>query len=453
MQNERTSLIEGVIWKNLLFFALPLFLGNVFQQLYNTADTLIVGRFLDKSALAAVSSSGSLIFTLVGFFSGISMGAGVVIARHFGAKDQEALEKAVHTDVAFGLIVGVGLTIVGVVCTPTILVWMGTPENVLPNSISYFRVYFLGAIFVVMYNILVGILQAVGDSRHPLYYLIASSLTNIVLDLVFVGGFGWGVWSAALATTISQGLSALLSFRRLVRCTGVYRLNVRRIRIDRRSLGDIIRMGVPSGLQNSITSIANVVVQTNINHFGDAAMAGCGSYFKVEGFGFLPITCFAMAMATFVGQNLGAQEYERAQKGVRFGLICSVSLAQVVGILIWIFAPQLIGLFSSDPEIIAFGVRQARTEAFFYGVLAISHCSAGILRGAGRATVPMFTMIGAWCVFRITYITVLMHFFPYIEVVFSAYPVTWIIASTILVVYLLRADWLHSFDRMDLRHG
>lgn len=451
MQKQTTSLTEGSIWKKLLLFALPILLGNIFQQLYNTADTLIVGRFLDKAALAAVSSSGSLIFTLIGFFSGISMGAGVVISRHFGAQDDEALEKAVHTDVAFGLIVGVLLTFVGVCCTPVILVWMGTPENVLPNSIAYFRVYFLGSLFVVLYNIFVGILQAVGDSRHPLYYLIISSITNIVLDLLFVGVLHWGVWSAAFATIISQALSALLCFIQLLRCKGAHRIVPRRIRIDRTSLNDILRMGLPSGLQNSITSIANVVVQSNINRFGDAAMAGCGSYFKIEGFGLLPITCFAMAISTFVGQNLGAREYERAKRGARFGMVCSIVLAEVIGLLIWLFAPQLIGMFSADEQIVSFGVRQAHMEALFYGILAIAHSSAGVLRGAGKATVPMFTMAGVWCLFRITYITVLIHFFPVIEIVFSAYPVTWTIVSAILLVYLLKADWIHSLDRLSSR--
>lgn len=453
MQNHRLSLTEGPIWKKLLLFALPIFLGNVFQQLYNTADTLIVGRFLDKSALAAVSSSGSLIFTLVGLFNGIAMGAGVIISKHYGADDAKSLEKAVHTDVAFGLVIGVVMTAVGVGFSPTILRWMGTPESVMPNSVAYFRMYFAGSIFVVMYNIAAGILQAVGDSRHPLYFLIFSSVTNIVLDLLFVGVLHWGVWSAAFATTISQGLSCVLSYRLLLHAVGPYRLQIKKIRIHRQSLFDIVRMGVPSGIQNSITSIANLVVQTNINRFGDAAMAGCGTYFKIEGIGFLPITCFTMAMATFVGQNLGAKKYDRAKQGAKFGMLCSVLLAEMMGVLIWIFAPQLIGMFSSDPEIVAFGVRQARLEALFYGVLAISHCSAGILRGAGKATVPMYTMTGVWCLFRVSYITVLMHFFPMIEVVFSAYPVTWTIASTILGVYLLKADWLHNFDRLDARRA
>lgn len=447
MQSNAMSLTEGVIWKKLLLFSLPIFLGNIFQQLYNTADTLIVGRFLDKTALAAVGSSGSLIFTLIGFFNGLSLGAGVLIARYFGAKDEHALSLAVHTDVTLGLLVGGLVTLLGVGCTPTILRWMGTPENVLPQSIAYFRFYFSGAIFIVLYNVLMGILQAVGDSRHPLYYLIISSLVNVLLDLLFVGALGLGVWSAALATTLSQGLSALLALRRLLRTTGMHRLSLARLRLHLPTLSAILKLGLPSGLQNSINSIANLVVQSNINRFGDAAMAGCGAYFKIEGFGFLPITCFAMGMATFVSQNLGARQYDRARQGVRFGMTCSVLLSQAVGVAIFLLAPRLIGVFSADPEIIAFGVRQARVECLFYCVLAFSHCASGVLRGAGKPSVPMYIIIGCWCVIRVIYITLCMHLWNTIDVVFSAYPFTWTIAAVLLALYLVKADWLHSFDK------
>lgn len=450
---EAQSLTEGVIWKKLLLFALPIFLGNLFQQLYNTVDALIVGHFMDKAALAAVTSSGSLIFLLVGFFNGIAMGAGVVISKCFGAKDYEKLRLVIHTNVAFGIVMGVALTILGVTCTPIILRWMGTPPNVLPNSIAYFRMYFCGAIFIVLYNNFVGILQAVGDSKHPLYYLIFSSAINVVLDLLFIGVFKWGVWSAAFATTIAQGVSTVMAFCRLIRTKGVYQLHIREIRIHKNSLRNIVGFGLPSGLQNSVISIANVVVQSNINAFGDAAMAGCGSYSKIEGFAFLPVTCFAMGLSTFVGQNLGARKYDRVNQGVRFGVLCSTLLAEVVGICVFTFAPQLIGLFSDTPEVIAFGVRQAKVISLFYFLLAFSHCIAGIMRGAGKATVPMTIMLAVWCVLRITYITIAVRLVPQIEVVFSAYPLTWSISSILFLIYFLKADWIHNFDRLDARHS
>lgn len=449
MQSGEGTLTEGVIWKKLLMFAFPILLGNIFQQLYNAVDALIVGHFMDNSALAAVTSSGSLIFMLVGFFNGIAIGAGVVIARFYGAKDHQGLKLAVHTDIAFGLVAGVILTILGVSFTPTILQWMGTPENVLPNSISYFRFYFLGAIFVVMYNICVGILQAVGDSKHPLYYLIVSSLLNVVLDLLFVGVFRWGVWSAAFATSLSQGVSVVLCLRRLMKYDTPYRLYLRQIRFHLPTLRNVIRFGLPSGVQNSIIAFANLIVQSNINRFGDAAMAGCGSYVKVEGFAFLPITCFAMALSTFVGQNLGAKQYDRVKKGVRFGVLCSVTLAELVGVAIFFFGNDLVALFRNDPDMVAYGARQARVEALAYFLLAFSHCIAGIMRGAGKATVPMFTMLISWCAIRIIYITVMIRQFNRIEVIFSAYPLTWFISSVIFLVYFLKADWLHNFDRLE----
>lgn len=441
------KLLNGSIWKGIVAFAIPLFLGNLFQQLYNTVDSLIVGNFLGSDALAAVSSSGSLIFLLVGFFNGIAVGAGVVISKYFGAQDYEGLKKAVHTDVAFGLAAGLLLTVIGMFLAPQILVLMGTPTSVLPNSIVYFRTYFAGSLAFVMYNIVMGILQAVGDSRHPLYYLIFSSVVNVILDLLFVGVFRWGVGAAALATAISQASSALLCFIRLVRTQEVYQVHIREIRFHPALLKQIINIGLPSGLQNSIISVANIVVQSNINKFGVMAVAGCGVYSKIEGFAFLPITCFAMSLTTFIGQNLGARQYDRAKRGAAFGIVCSVTLAELVGILVYFLIPYFASAFDSSREVVAFASRQAHTEALFYCFLAFSHCIAGIMRGAGKSTVPMFVMLFSWCIIRITYITVTVHYIPKIQVIFWAYPLTWSISSVIFLIYFLKADWLHSFER------
>ena len=365
MRSSGSSLTEGSIWTSMLLFALPVFLGNVFQQLYNTFDSWVVGNYLGDNALAAVSSSGSLIFMMIGFFNGVAMGAGVIIARCYGARDYDSMRRAIHTDVAFGLTAGILLTALGVAFTPTILRWMDTPEDVLPQSISYFRYYFCGAIFTVMYNIMVGILHAVGDSRHPLYYLIFSSFVNVVLDLLFVAVFRLGVGSAAIATTISQGVSALLCFRLLLTTKESYRVELKKIRYHWDSFKDIVRYGLPSGVQNSVIAMANLVVQTNINSFGKAAMAGCGSYSKIEGFAFLPITCFAQALSTFVGQNLGAQQYGRVKKGVRFAVICSVSMAELIGVASYLLAPQLISVFNDSPEVVAYGANHMRTICLF----------------------------------------------------------------------------------------
>ena len=447
MEKKGTKLLEGSIWKGIVGFAIPIFLGNLFQQLYNTVDSLIVGKFLGSEALAAVTSSGSLIFLMVGFFNGIAIGAGVVISKYFGAKDYETLKKAVHTDVAFGLSAGVMLTVLGMSLAPLMLQWMGTPAEVLPNSIAYFRTYFAGSVAFVMYNIVMGILQAVGDSKHPLYYLIFSSVVNVLLDLLFVGVFKWGIASAALATVLSQAASAILCFLRLVRSEEVYRVCIRDIRFHPQMLRQIISMGLPTGLQNSIIAIANVVVQSNINAFGMLVVAGSGVYSKIEGFVFLPITCFSMSLTTFIGQNLGAKQFDRAKNGARFGVVCSILLAEAVGVIVYFAMPVLASLFDSNPDVVAIATLQARTESLFYFLLAFSHCISGILRGAGKSAVPMYVMLVAWCAIRITYITMAVRIVPAVQTIYWAYPLTWSISSVIFLIYYLKVDWVHGFEK------
>ena len=448
---KSTSLTEGSIAGKIIGFAIPLFLGNLFQQMYNMADSLIVGNFLGDKALAAVTSTGSLIFLLVGFFNGTAMGAGVVIGRYFGARDYEKVKRAVHTDIAFGVIAGILMTIIGVCFTPTILGWMGTPADVFPNSVMYLRVYFMGSLASIMYNVCMGILHAIGDSKHPLYYLIFSSCVNIVLDLVFCGWFRLGVEYAALATVISQFLSVVLCMSKLMRVEDVYQVRLKEICLDPVMIKQILTLGLPSGMQNSIISIANIVVQSNINAFGTAAMAGCGSYSKLEGFGFLPITCFTMALTTFVSQNLGAKEYERVKKGTVFGIGCTLFLAETVGILIFTLAPHVIGIFGGGADAIGYGVLQAKTVTLFYFLLAFSHSAAAIMRGAGKSTVPMYVMLISWCLIRITYITIVGTLFDNIQLIFMAYPITWTISSVIFLIYLLKVDWMHNFERQELK--
>lgn len=441
------SLTEGSIAKTMLLFALPVFLGNVFQQLYNAFDAWCVGNYIGDNALAAVSSSGSLIFMMVSFFNGVSMGVGVVVARSFGAKEYDTMRKAIHTAICLGLVTGVVLSVAGVVLTPTILRWMGTPAEVLPQSIQYFAYYFCGAIFTVMYNIFVGILHAVGDSRHPLYYLIVSTCVNIGLDMLFVAWLGFGVGSAAIATTLAQGVSALLCFIHLLRVDAPYRVRVREMRFDKHSFGQILRYGLPSGVQFSVISFANVFVQSNINSFGKAAMAGCGAYSKLEGFAFLPVNCFTQALATFVGQNLGAKQYDRTKKGVAFGVACSCSMALAIGGGCYLFAPQLIGFFTDSAASISYGTQHMRTICLFYFLMAFSHCIASVLRGAGKPAVPMITMLACWCLLRTAYISVAIRQVNELTTVSWAYPITWTCSAVVFLIYFLAADWLHNFDR------
>ena len=443
MAANTKDLTTGSIKKVLLSFAAPLFLSQLFQQLYNSADALIVGNFLGKEALAAVSSSGPLIQLFIGFFNGAAMGAGVVISRYFGADDRTRVRKAIHTNVLFSLFCGLFLSLVGVLLTPHILRWMGTDPDVLPLSESYFRWYFAGAAAIVMYNVLKGVMTALGDSRRPLYYLIFSSVLNVLLDLLFVGALHGGVAAAALATTLSQGISALLCLVHLLQKDQIYTLKAKELKIDSAILREILRIGLPTGVQMSVISIANVLVQRNINSFGADAMAACGSYAKVEGFVFMPITCFSLALTTFISQNLGAGRLDRVKAGSRFGLLASVLAAESIGVAVFLLGPRLIGLFNSDPAVLAIGQKQCTIESLFFCMLAFSHTVAGICRGAGRAAVPMLVMLGVWCVLRIAYITIAMSLCHDIRLLFWAYPITWTISGAIFWSYYRRSHWLN----------
>ena len=447
-QQHATHMTEGVIWKQIVKFALPVFLGNLFQQLYNVTDSLIVGNFIDdKGALGAVTTSGSLIFLLVGLFQGIFIGAGVVIARYWGAKEEAKVHRAVHTTIFFAAIAGIILTVVGVLFTPTILGWMDTPKDVLPHSITYFRIYFSGAIFSVLYNASNGVFQAVGDSRHPLYYLIVSSVINVVLDLLFVAVFGWKVAGAAFATIIAQAISAFLSLHKLTRSVGAFRLIPTQIRPDMPLLKEILRLGIPSGVQNAIISFANIIVQFSINGFEVDATTGCGVYSKIEGFAFLPITAFSMALTTFIGQNLGAREYARARKGARFGVLTCALMAEIIGLLIYLLIPHLIGFFNNDPMVVHFGTIHAQVTTLFYFLLAYSHAMAGVLRGAGKSIIPMIVMMICWCLIRVTYVLVMVPIVHELTTVSWAYPLTWTLSSICFTVYYFKADWVHAYDR------
>ncbi len=445
--NRSTDMTTGSIWKRMVSFAVPVFLGNLCQQLYNTVDSVIVGKFVGKQALAAVASSGNLIFMMTGFFMGLFIGAGIVIAQYFGARNYEKVRSAVHTDIAFALCCGVLLTLLGVFFTPTILTWMWTPADVLSTSILYFRLYFLGSLATILYNAGMGILQAVGDSRSPLYYLVISSVVNVALDLLFVGAMDMGVAGAAVATVISQVVSAVLCIIKLMRSDGPYRLEIKRIGFDLPLLKKITSQGVPSGVQNSIIAIANVVVQSNINTFGSDAMAGCGSYSKVEGFVFLPITAFAMALTTFIGQNLGAGQFDRAKQGARIGILCSMAMAELIGVALFFLAPYAMRLFNDDPAVVAIGVRQSHIEALFFCFLAFAHGVSAVLRGAGRAQVPMYTMLGCWCILRVSYITLALKVWPDIATIFWAYPITWSVSCVVFLIYYLKADWVHALEK------
>ena len=445
-RRDATLMTKGDPKKVIFTFALPIFLSQLFQQLYSTADAWIVSEFLGDNAFGAVASSGNLIHLMISFFVGASMGAGVVISRYFGAKDPERMTKAVHTSVLVSLLCGVLLTLIGTVLASYIPLWMKLDAKLVPYSTAYLRWYFAGSLALVMYNTFKGIMNAVGDSRRPLYYLIVSSVLNVFLDWLFLGPLGLGVEWAAIATAISQAVSAGLCLIQLTKKNTVYALSWRKLHMDREILKEVLRYGVPTGVQNSVIGLANVMVQTHINTFEDVGTNACAAYARIQGFAFLPITSFSMSLTTFIGQNLGAREYARAKQGARFGIWCSMIMAEIIGVILFVFAEPFVKFFISDPESVAIAVRQSHIESLFFFLLSYSHCLAGILRGAGKATVPMFVMLGVWCVFRIAYISVAMMIDHNITWLFWAYPITWTISSVIYLIYFYKSDWIHGFE-------
>ena len=449
MNNESVLMTEGSPSRHIIRFAVPLFWGCLFQQLYNVVDALVVGNFLGSDALAAVSSSGNMIELFTAMFIGVFTGAGIVIARVFGARDFGKLTRAVHTDAAAAVISGALLTVIGIAFSPALLRWVGTPASVMNDAVLYFRIYFAGSLFMTLYNMTSGIFQAVGDSRHPLYYLILSACVNIVLDLLFVAVLGMGVDGAALATVLSQGISAAPGLVRLMRTREPYRLEIKKIGIHGETMKQILIMGIPNGMQNSVIGFANTLVQASINLFGAEALAGYGCYGKIEGFAFLPVTAFATAVSTFVGQNLGAGEYERAVRGSRFGWLCGAGLSEALGLMLCLLAPGFIGLFNRNAQVIEYGAMHARIVGPFFFLCATSHIMAGVMRGAGRSVVPMTVILCCWCAIRLLYIFTVARPSGDIRMVYWAYPITWTLSTACFLTYYFKADWPHYLTRKE----
>lgn len=433
---------EGVIWKQLVLFSIPLLIGNLFQQLYNTVDSIVVGQFIGREALAAVGSSTPIITLIIGMFMGIAVGAGVIISQYYGAESKEKMGWAVHTSIALSIIGGLLLSVAGIACSPLILRWMRTPEEVFGPSVLYFRIYFLGALFNLLYNMGAGILQAVGDSRRPLYYLCVSSVVNIILDILFVAGFHMGVDGVAWATIISQLVSAILVMSALMRTKDIYRLEIKKIRIDKRMMKRILKIGIPSGIQQSIISLSNVVVQANVNVFGAAVMAGFGAYNKVDGFVVLPMQSFCMAATTFTGQNIGARKPERIREGIKQGIIISAAVSVLLSVLLFFESERILSIFSSDPGVIQYGMVTMRILVGFYVVLAVHQILMGVMRGAGKSMETMIISVGNMCVLRMIYIKLVIPILPSYEAVLWCYPLTWVTTILMDIIYMKWGKWM-----------
>lgn len=432
-------LTEGNVRKKIISFAMPVFIGHFFQQMYNIVDALIVGNLVDSNALAAVTSTSYYVYLVTGFFYGFAIGAGIVIARYIGAHDEEGTSRAVHTAVWLGLLFSLLMTCIGLFLSSYVLQWMGTPENVIYQALGYLKVYFAGSAAFVLYNFFVGILQAAGDSRHPLIYLILSSVLNIVLDILFIGPLHMGVKGAALATVLAQALSMVLAAHRVCSVSESYRLRLTALRPTPKTMRLIFKYGMPTAVQGCVIDLSNILIQSYINSFGSNAMAGIGTSAKLEGFAFLPVTAFSMALSTFISQNLGAKKNSRIREGIWFGLGCTIGILLLLGGIMYVFAPQLVAFFSNDPAIIAYGVTRTRICTVFYCLVGFSHTASAVARGLGKPMIPMIVMLVCWCLVRVVVLATLGQMLHDIRLVCWIYPFTWSLSSAVYVFYLKKS--------------
>lgn len=439
MRRTDVDMTQGSIWKQLLSFALPMALGMLFQQLYNTVDTLVVGQFVGKEALAAVGSTGSIINMMVGLCAGLSTGASVLISQCYGAHDDKRLQDAVHTTISVSFIMCAIATFVGLCMIDPMLRLMDTPADVWNEAHLYLTVYFAGISGMLLYNLGSGILRAVGDSRRPLYFLIFSAVVNIVLDLLLVIAFNMGVAGVAIATAISQGLSAILILITLSLEKSAYGIRWKKLGIHREALNQIFSIGLPSGIQQAITAFSNVFVQSYINAFGSACMAGYSSYNKLDVFILLPVQSIALASTTFVGQNWGAKKPQRARKGIHQALLMSVTATVSLSVVMLLLARPLLSLFTPDSEVLDYGVRFIRLITPFYFTICFNQIFGGALRGVGNAKTPMFIMLGSFVVFRQIYLYVTKLLNVGFVAVALAYPMGWILCSLLLTIFYRRS--------------
>ena len=442
MKKSSVDLTQGNIAKMIFTFALPILAGQIFQNLYNSVDAIVVGNYVGTTALAAVSSSSDITFLLTGFFTGLSTGAGVLFSRHFGAKEYDKLHDTIHTAILFSVLLGLCMATVGVLIAPLLLNIVGCPADVFPEAKGYLRIYLIGVLFTAMYNVGSGVLRAVGDSRSPFMYLVIASITNIVLDIVFVVWFSMGVTGVALATIISQGISVSLVFRRMMKTQDVYRLNMRELKIDKKILVQVLDLGLPAGLQASLLSISNMFIQRYINAFGASAMAGIGAAKKIDKFAGMIGQCLGQATTTFVSQNLGAGKEDRAFRGIRTCLIMAFVSVMCIGIPVYYNAELFVRLFTQDAGSIGFGVAMVHTMMPLFYIQSLNHVFAYATRGFGKSRVVMLCSMCGMIGMRQLYLAIATHFSDNIRVIYLGYPVGWGFAALFVMIYFFKKIYL-----------
>lgn len=430
-------MLEGSIFKSIIVYSIPLILGNFMQQLYNTFDSFIVGNYVNSNALAAVGASGQISFFLVAFYLGASSGAGILISQFYGAKKDKELHKVIHNMLGIGVVLGIAITIIGVIFSPVFLKWVGTPEEIMPDAVIYLRIFFGGMIFQVIYNMLAAVLNAVGNSKKSLQYLIISSLINIILDVAFIRGIGMGVEGAAIATVISQAICCILILLYLMKIDDVYYVRLRDIELDGKYVKNIVKIGLPTAIQNAVISFSNLLIQAGVNSYGAKAAAGFTAYMKVDGFDILPILSFSLAATTFVGQNIGAGQKKRAKKGALVIVVINAVYTLIMTTIMLAFDNQIISAFSDNAEVIKYGVMCIWALAPFYVLLGLIHSFAGAIRGTGNTFGPMVIILFSLCIFRVIWISFVTPHFSDIRGVFLAYPSSFTVGAVLMVGYTL----------------
>lgn len=438
----KNNMTEGVIWRSILLFSLPLIAGNLLQQLYNTADSLIVGQFVGDAALASVGQGGTIAFFLMAFMWGASTGSGVIISRYYGASDRLNLSKAVHTTMILAVLIGALVSGLGIILARPFLLILGCPADMMDTAVLYLRVFFAGMIFNAIYNMAAGILNAVGNSRRTLLYLGISSITNIVLDLLFVAVFRWGVAGAAIATDISQMISAALIVIYLIRCGQPYGLKKGELRLDRLAARQIIRTGFPTAIQNAVLSFSNLLIQAGVNSYGTVAVAGFTAYMKVDGFNILPVMSFSLAATTFVGQNIGAGKMDRVKKGTVTVMLMCILYSAVISLVMILFRTQIVGIFTNSDAVVNYGVQCLWALAPFYVLLAVIHSLAGAVRGSGHTVPPMVIILISLCLYRVAWIEIAAPLFGSIMGVYLTYSTSFFVGAALMIGYTLRGKWL-----------
>lgn len=438
-----TDLIQGNIGKGILSFSIPLLIGNLFQQLYNTVDSYVVGNYVSKQALAAVGASTPIINMLIGFFMGLATGAGVVIAQYYGSNSKRSLKKAVHSSFALTLVMSIVLTIVGVTLTNPLLYFISVPSDVFPESSLYLKIYFAGISFNLIYNMGSGILRAVGDSKSPLHFLIIASLINIILDFFFVKYMKLGVAGAGYATLIAQAVSCLMILYKLTHTTESYCLRIRDLWFDRVITKQIIKLGLPTGIQQGIVSLSNVIVQSYVNTFGSSVMAGYSASIRIDGFVNLPLQSFNMAITTFVGQNIGAKNYDRVKKGTKITLIMTLSVIAIISMFLYFYGENVIAIFNSERDVVEAGRLIQLTFIPFYIFLPITQIYSGVLKGAGKTVGPTIIMIFNFVILRQIYLVIITKIILSVTYVFLGWALTWITSAIMFIIYYHKVDLIN----------